>query len=199
MAPASLAMVWPRHVLKSTTMNKAISQTALAPDLQALDRWLVAYTKPRQEQYAQQQLEQQSYEVYLPYYKKVKISENGPLTVLEPMFPRYIFFRPGKPAQSIEAVRNTKGITSLVRFGFELATLAGEVVRQIRLYEQLQNQASMEELIDLRKGQKVRLNHTALGAVDALVQSVSSKRVSVLLEILGRPVILDLDHHQVSV
>jgi transcriptional antiterminator RfaH len=35
--------------------------------------------------------------------------------------------------------------------------------------------------------------------VDALVQSVSSKRVSVLLEILGRPVILDLDHHQVSV
>jgi transcriptional antiterminator RfaH len=180
-------------------MNKAISQTALAPDLQALDRWLVAYTKPRQEQYAQQQLEQQSYEVYLPYYKKVKRSENGPLTVLEPMFPRYIFFRPGKPAQSIEAVRNTKGITSLVRFGFELATLAGEVVRQIRLYEQLQNQASMEELIDLRKGQKVRLNHTALGAVDALVQSVSSKRVSVLLEILGRPVILDLDHHQVSV
>lgn len=180
-------------------MNNAIPQTLLAPDLQALDRWLVAYTKPRQEQLALQQLEQQAYEAYLPLYKKFKKTENGPVAVFEPMFPRYILFRPGRPEQSIAAVRSTKGITSLVRFGFEPAVLAGEVVRGIREYEQTQNHASIEELSDLRTGQSVRLKHTALGAVEGLVQSVSSKRVAVLLEILGRPVVLDLEHHQVDV
>ena len=179
-------------------MTSAIPSTLLAPDLQALDRWLVAYTKPRQEALALQQLQQQGYEAYLPLYKKFKKTEAGPVAVHEPMFPRYIMLRPGRPEQSIAAVRHTKGITSLVRFGFEPAVLHGDVVRSIRQYEQAQNQATLEELNDLRQGQKVRLNHTALGSVEGLVQSVSSKRVAVLLEILGRPVVLDLAHHQVD-
>ena len=179
-------------------MNTAIPPTLLAPDLQALDRWLVAYTKPRQESVALQQLEQQGYEAYLPRYKKFKKTENGPVPLFEPMFPRYILLRPGKPEQSIAAVRSTKGITSLVRFGYEPALLSGDVVRLIRQYEDAQNHATIGELSDLRAGQKVRLNHTALGAVEGLVQTVSSKRVAVLLEILGRPVVLDLDHHQVN-
>jgi transcriptional antiterminator RfaH len=193
-----LAMQTSLAAIKSNRMNTAIPHTLLAPDLQAMDRWLVAYTKPRQESVALQQLEQQGFEVYLPLYKKFKKTETGPVAQFEPMFPRYILFRPGKPEQSIAAVRSTKGITSLVRFGFEPAMLAGEVVRIIRQYEQTQNHATIEELSDLRKGQKVRLKHTALCAVDGLVQSVSSKRVAVLLEILGRPVVLDLEHHQVN-
>lgn len=179
-------------------MNTATLTSSLAPDLQALDRWLVAYTKPRQESVALQQLEQQGYEAYLPLYKKFKKTENGPAAFFEPMFPRYILLRPGKPGQSIAAVRSTKGITSLVRFGVEPALLAGDIVRSIMQYEQAQNQASVEALSALRQGQRVRLTHTALGAVDGLVQSISSKRVAVLLEMLGRPVVLDLQHHQVN-
>lgn len=179
-------------------MNSAIPHALLAPDLQALDRWLVAYTKPRQETVALQQLEQQGYEAYLPLYKKFKKTEHGPVAVFEPMFPRYILLRPGKPEQSIAAVRSTKGITSLVRFGFEPAVLSGDIVRSIRQYEDEQNHATLEELSDLRTGQKVSLKHTALGSVEGLVQSVSSKRVAVLLEILGRPVVLELEHHQVN-
>jgi len=114
------------------------------------------------------------------------------------MFPRYILLRPGKPEQSIAAVRSTKGITSLVRFGFEPAVLSGDIVRSIRQYEGEQNHATLQELSDLRQGQRVRLKHTALGSVEGLVQSVSSKRVAVLLEILGRPLVLDLAHHQVN-
>lgn len=108
-------------------MNTATLPSSLAPDLQALDRWLVAYTKPRQESVALQQLEQQGYEAYLPLYKKFKKTENGPAAFFEPMFPRYILLRPGKPGQSI-----------------------------------------------------------------------FSTRVAVLLAMLGRPVVLDLQHHQVN-
>jgi transcriptional antiterminator RfaH len=161
-------------------------------------RWYLAYTKPRHEHIAQTNLEQQAFEAYLPLYKKFKKTELGPVALFEPMFPRYILFRPSKPEQSISAVRSTKGIANLVRFGFEPALLHDEVVQRIRLLEQDRNHATLQELSNLKSGQTVRLKHTALSGVEGLIQSVSSKRVSVLLEILGRPTVVQLEHHQVE-
>ena len=165
---------------------------------QTVDRWYLAYTKPRQETVAHSNLEQQGFEAYLPLFKKFKKTEQGPVALFEPMFPRYILFRPGRLGQSISAVRSTKGVTTIVRFGFEPALLQEDVVQRIRLMEQLRLQATIEELNQLKVGQKVRLKHTALGAIEGLVHNVSSKRVAVLLEILGRPMVVQVDHHQVE-
>ena len=160
--------------------------------------WYLAYTKPRQEDIARTNLEQQGFEAYLPLYKKFRKTDQGPVSVFEPMFPRYIFFRPGKPGQSISAVRSTKGITTLVRFGFEPAVIDEALLHRIRQLEQDRNHATLLELSQLKAGQTVRLKHTALGGVEGLVQTVSSKRVAVLLEILGRPTVVQLEHHQVE-
>jgi transcriptional antiterminator RfaH len=162
------------------------------------DKWLVAYTKPRLELVALQNLERQSFEVYLPRYKKFKNTEEGPVPVFEPMFPRYILFRPSKAEQSIEAVRSTKGISHVVRFGFEPGVVSADMVATLKEFETSQNQATLQEMSNFKAGQKVKLKHVALGALEGLVQSVSSKRVAVLLEILGRPTLVQLDHHQVE-
>lgn len=168
------------------------------PKAYSPDPWYLAYTKPRLEDVARVNLEQQGFESYLPLYKKFKRTEQGPVSVFEPMFPRYIFFRPGKPEQSISVVRSTKGITSLVRFGFEPARVDEDLLRRIRQIEQDRNQATLLELSKLKAGQAVRLQHTALQGVEGIIQSVSSKRVQVLLEILGRPAVVQLEHHQVA-
>ena len=161
-------------------------------------RWYLAYTKPRQEQLALNNLQQQGFDAYLPLYKKFKKAEQGPVALFEPMFPRYILLRPGKPDQSISVVRSTKGIASLVRFGFEPAQIQDDLVQRICQLEQDRNQATLQELGNLKAGQTVRLQHSALGGIEGLVQSVSSKRVAVLLEILGRPMVVELEHHQVE-
>ena len=161
--------------------------------------WYLAYTKPRQEEIARVNLEQQGFEVYLPLFKKFKKTEQGPVSVFEPMFPRYIFFKPGQAGQSISSVRSTKGVTTLVRFGFEPALIDEELLRRIRLLEEDRNHATILELSKLKAGQTVRLQHTALTGVEGLIQSVSSKRVEVLLEILGRPAVVQLEHQQVEV
>jgi transcriptional antiterminator RfaH len=161
-------------------------------------RWYLAYTKPRQEQIALNNLQQQGFDAYLPLYKKFKKTEQGPVALFEPMFPRYILLLPGKPEQSISVVRSTKGIASLVRFGFEPAQIQDELVQRIRQLEQDRNQATLQELGNLKAGQTVRLQHTALGGIEGLVQNVSSKRVAVLLEILGRPMVVEVEHHQVE-
>ena len=162
------------------------------------DKWLVAYTKPRLELVALQNLELQNFEAYLPRYKKFKNTETGPVPVFEPMFPRYILFRPSKPEQSIETVRSTKGISHVVRFGFEPGVVSSSMVATLKEFETLQNQATLQEMSNFKAGQKVKLKHVALGALEGLVQSVSSKRVAVLLEILGRPTVVQVDHHQVE-
>lgn len=180
-------------------MNTQADKEVVCNDAVILDRWYLAYTKPRQESIAQLNLEQQGFQAYLPLYKKFKKTEEGPVAFFEPLFPRYILFRPGKPGQSISTVRSTKGVTTIVRFGFEPAMLHDDLVQRIRQLEQVRNQATLQELSPLKVGQAVRLRHTALGSsIEGLIQSVSSKRVSVLLEILGRPTVVQLEHHQVE-
>lgn len=179
-------------------MNTLTNTLDESTDTEIQTRWFLAYTKPRQESIADVNLVQQGFEVYLPLYKKFKKTEQGPVAIFEPMFPRYILFRPGKPEQSISVVRNTKGVARIVRFGFEPATLHDELVQRIRQLEQVRQQATLQELSQIKVGQAVRLKHTALGSIEGLVQNVSSKRVAVLLEILGRPTVVQLEHHQVE-
>lgn len=162
-------------------------------------KWYLAYTKPRQEDIARMNLEQQGFQVYLPLYKKFKRTELGPVSVFEPMFPRYVFFRPAHEGQSISVVRSTKGVTTLVRFGFEPALIDEQLLHRIRQIEQDRDQATLMELSRLKAGQTVRLQHTALQGVEGVIQSVSSKRVAVLLEILGRPAVVQVEPHQVEI
>jgi transcriptional antiterminator RfaH len=179
-------------------MTFAPADHSVNSDPLALQRWYLAYTKPRQESIALTHLTQQAFDAYLPLYKKFKKTEQGPVAQFEPMFPRYILFRPSTPEQSISVVRSTKGITTIVRFGFEPALINDELVQRIRLLEEDRNHATLQELSNLKTGQTVRLKHTALGNIQGLIQSVSSKRVAVLLEILGRPTVVQLEHHQVE-
>jgi transcriptional antiterminator RfaH len=162
------------------------------------DKWLVAYTKPRLELVALQNLERQAFEAYLPRYKKFKKTEAGSMPVFEPMFPRYIFFRPSQEGQSIETVRSTKGISHVVRFGFDPGIVSAHMIATLKTFESEQNQATLEEISDFKAGQKVKLKHVALGNMEGLVQSVSSKRVAVLLEILGGPTVVQVAHHQLE-
>ena len=91
------------------------NSAVLLPEVVPHDRWYLAYTKPREEKLAELNLQQQAFEAYLPLYKKFKKTEQGPVALFEPMFPRYILFRPSKAEQSISAVRSTKGIATIVR------------------------------------------------------------------------------------
>lgn len=184
------------------------SQQQNSPDLKdfqasaaipVLGPWFLAYTKPRFESVAQVNLQQQSFDVYLPMYKKFKKTETGSISVFEPMFPRYIFFRPSRPSQSIAVVRSTKGINNLVRFGFEPAVLADETVELIRQLEQSRNQINLQDASPFKTGQSVRLKHNALHNMQGLVHSVGSRRIAVLLEIMGRPTVVQVEHHQLEV
>lgn len=177
------------HVPSATATSAApAAPSAAAP------AWYVAYTKPRQERAALEQLQRQDFEVYLPLFRifrkpgrQAAAEAAGIAVVHEPMFPRYLFLRPTRATQSLSVVRSTVGISRLVMFGQQPATLADEAIRSIRQAESLRETAPLDRISPYQAGMAVRLLDPALGGVQALVQSVSKDRVTLLLEILGRP------------
>ena len=157
--------------------------------------WYLAYTRPGHERLAQLHLGYQGFLSYLPLYKRLKNSASGAETVFEPMFPRYVFFRPPHAGQSIAPVNSTRGISHIIRFGGVAATIPQETLGIIQLLEQERNAADPAALHALQPGQKVRFAHTAFSGLEGLVKSASSRRVAVLLEIMGRQQVVHADHH----
>jgi transcriptional antiterminator RfaH len=165
-----------------------------------MSRWYLAFSKPKQEAQARQHLLNQGFETYLPMFKTLGASRTRPDdaggVVRDPMFPRYVFFKPGHAGQSVSAARNTRGVSSLVAFGFVLATVPDDLVETIRSLELEREQADLAEITPFQPGTRVRLREKGLQCLEGLVVSVSSKRVTLLLEILGRQKELCVEHSQ---
>ena len=160
--------------------------------------WYVAYTQPQREQLAQLNLATQGFEVYLCQYKTFKKSPDGLVAAWQPMFPRYIFFRPAHAGQSISVVRSTRGIAFVLQFGVTLALLKPKEFRMLQMLENAQNQADAGQNSPFQPGLKVRLQNCGLSGLEGLVHSASSKRVTLLIEFLGREKKVQLEHHQVE-
>lgn len=168
-------------------------------DVKAGDQnWYVAYTQSKREQVAASNLAQQSFETYLPFYKTFKKSLTGLVLTLEPMFPRYVFFRPSHAGQSISGARSTRGVAFVLSFGFNPAVVKPEILHAIKACEIERSQADLSEISPFQPGLQVRLRSNGLRGLDGLVQSVSAKRVKLLIELLGRQQIVSVEHHQLE-
>lgn len=169
----------------------------LKAEVSALN-WYVAYTQPKRERVAASNLEQQGFEAYLPLHKTFKKLSNGSLSVLLPMFPRYVFFRPGSASQSISGARSTSGVSFVLSFGCHPATLKTEAIDAIKACEDERSQANLGDISPFQPGLQVRLRDKGFRGLEGLVQSVSAKRVTLLLELLGRQQTVSVEHHQLE-
>jgi transcriptional antiterminator RfaH len=158
--------------------------------------WFLAYAKPRQEVVACDNLVNQGFEVYFPKIKVIKRGVDDPVT--EPMFPRYVFFRPTQSNQDVGKVRYTRGVTNLVRFGFELAQLSSDQLERIQALETQNQNATLDDLSPLAAGVRVQIVSGVVAGLEGLVSRVAGKRVSVLLQLMGRSVELDLSHSDLA-
>lgn len=150
--------------------------------------WYVAYTKPRLEHVAQVNLEQQGFRVYLPRFKTLVRKTGCPAAVTyPPMFPRYVFFQPQRPEQSLATVRSTRGVSTLLRFGNLAAMLDDCALNGIQQAEEIRNTADLTPTGRFKPGSQVRFAQGPLQGLEALVQTTANKRITLLLDILGRP------------
>ena len=151
--------------------------------------WYLVHSKPRQEALALQQLQAQGYQVWLPMLKRLtpprRQRTQGPFS-WEPLFPRYVFFRPGSVEQSIAPARSTVGVARLVSFGHVPALMPHARLQELALWERQQHQLDAAAVAGLQTGMSVRITDGPLAGLDALVQLPQQDRVVVLLDLLGK-------------
>ncbi len=150
--------------------------------------WYLVHTKPRQEKCALDNLQWQGYECYFPVMPAEKLRLGKISTVLQPLFPRYLFIRLGQGplAQSWTPVRSTKGVSRLVTFGSTPAKVDDALITLLRGQEGLV-QAEPDRLF--KADERVRITSGAFTGIEGIYQVTDGdQRVMVLIELMSKPV-----------
>jgi transcriptional antiterminator RfaH len=160
--------------------------------------WYCVRTKPKHEHIAAAGLVSRlGLEVFHPRMRLERSTRRGVVRVVEPLFPCYIFVRCGI-AEHAEPVRYTNGVSTLVRFGQRIATVPDPVINELR--ECFEDQEPMPVEEHLRVGEEVSVTHGAFMGFQAIVLRVlpARRRVQILLDILGRPTMVEVDRTSIT-
>jgi len=145
------------------------------------EAWYVVQTKPRQEFRAEVELLKQGFCCFLPTLQAEKIRCGGRAFITEPLFTRYLFVGAESDTQNWAALRSTRGVSHLVKFGGVPARLPSDLIDRFR-----HESAKPRRLFDV--GQRVVVTRGAFAGLEGVYQMPDGQsRAVVLLELLSKP------------
>ena len=148
--------------------------------------WYLVFSKPQRERLALENLERQKYQVYLPLVRNRRRVGGRYRSLIEPMFPRYLFIQLDDKTDDWGPIRSTIGVARMVRFGMIPARLPDTLVQLLREREDGQGIQSLPGQ-DFKRGDRVRIVEGVMAGYEAIYQSGSGReRVILLLEIAER-------------
>jgi transcriptional antiterminator RfaH len=150
------------------------------------ENWYVIHTKPRQEQRALSNLQQQGYQCYLPMMAMEKLRRERLHVIEEPLFPRYLFISldPSRYGQNWSPIRSTWGVSGLVSFGGEPAKINSILIDLLRKQE-LGLSEDPQRLFG--EGESLLVADGPFAGLQAIYQMASGEtRAMVLIELMGK-------------
>jgi transcriptional antiterminator RfaH len=147
--------------------------------------WYCVRTQPKSEHIAAAHLRKLAgVEVYCPRLRFRKMTRRGPVWFAEALFPGYLFAR-FAPAESQQEVAGARGVSSLVRFGGDLAALPEGAIEELR--EQMGTEECRTLDQEVREGAPVRITNGVFKGLSTVVTELrpAQERVRVLIEFLG--------------
>jgi transcriptional antiterminator RfaH len=140
--------------------------------------WYLIKTKPRQENVAIANLNNQNYHIYCPCAKinnKIKV-----------LFPGYLFINLDENSENWTPIRSTKGVLNFVRFGLCYAKIPNKIIDYIKENELLTVE-KIKNLYDFKPGDKIQITEGAFkNCVAIFKSSKSEERVILLMNLLGQ-------------
>jgi transcriptional antiterminator RfaH len=159
--------------------------------------WYVIRTKPHQERRAECHLRQLSIETFLPLLRHKKRIRRQEQTVIEPLFPRYLFGR-FDINDRYRAVKFASGVLNIVEFGLRPAEVSEGLIQAIK--ERLEDGYVIPKPEYFQKGQVVQIKGGPLTGLEAVFmrELTDQHRVLVLLKILGLQAKLTMDMDMIA-
>jgi transcriptional antiterminator RfaH len=147
--------------------------------------WHVVYTKPRQESRALENLRNQGFDCCLPMVATERLRAGQRAMVPEALFPRYLFAYLEAGCSNWSAIRSTRGVAWLVKFGGVAARVPSALIEA--LAEQPIAQKALfdvGERLTVADGPFVGIETELIRLYEA---ADGEARVMVLMDILTRP------------
>jgi transcriptional antiterminator RfaH len=154
--------------------------------------WYSARTKPKHEHIATANLRRHlALEVFFPKIRLEKLTRRGLVRVVEPLFPCYIFIR-CVVEEKINEIQHTTGISRLVHFGSKIPQVADAIIEELQACFGADDLIAVENR--LAPGDEVTVAEGAFAGMSAQVLKTlpAKKRVQILLDILGRPTLVEV-------
>ena len=162
-------------------------------------KWLLVYTKTREEERAKKNLENQGFKTFLPIIAYEKISQPKSIS-FEPMFPRYLFITINAERDNWAHIKSTRGVSHLVMFGDKFAEVPNSVVTFLKTrvdYNDIVKQKVTRQ--EFQKGDKLVIKKGVLNGKKATFLSKTSKeRVRILLNLMNALIIAEVPGHDVG-
>ncbi len=163
-----------------------------------MQAWYLIFSKPQRERIAKENLERQNYHVYLPLVRHRKRVGGRYRTLVEPMFPRYMFILLDDTNDDWGPIRSTIGVANLVRFGMVPARLPDTLVHLMRKREDTEGIQHLPEQ-ELKPGDSVRIVEGVMAGYEAIYKSsTGSERVILLLEIAEKSAQITLSQDDIE-
>lgn len=150
-------------------------------------RWYAVYTHPRAEQKAAVHLRNQGFEVYLPVKLGRRSHARRVEVIRTAFFPRYLFVALDVEAARWRAINSTVGVVGMVRSGDRPVPVPNEVIAELHRREGA-NGAIEGCCGQFAAGTPVRLTDGPLTDIVGLFELGDEERVTLLLDLMGRPV-----------
>jgi transcription antitermination factor NusG len=150
--------------------------------------WFCLKAQPKHEHLAAAALRRTlGLECFSPRIRFRKNTRRGAVWFIEAMFPGYLFAR-FIYADSHRQVQYSHGISSIVKFGTQIASIEEPIIAALR------ETSGDEEVIvinpQLRIGDSVQVTEGVFNGLEAVITQLlpAKDRVKILLDFLGRPV-----------
>ena len=162
-------------------------------------KWLLVYTKAREEERAQRNLENQGFKTFLPMIAYEKISQPKSFS-LNPMFPRYLFITINAESDNWHLIKSTRGVSHLVLFDNKFAAVPNAVIEFIKTRVNNHSMAKQKFTRQLfQKGDKLVIKQGIMKGKKAIFYSKTGKeRVSILLKLMNEIILAELPEEDIG-
>jgi transcriptional antiterminator RfaH len=156
-------------------------------------KWLLIYTKAREEQRAKKNLENQGFEIFLPMIAFAKLNQSKSIT-LKAMFPRYLFVNINTELDKWTRIKSTRGVSHLVVFGQRFAEVPNQMIAYLKSGAD-ENDIFRQKIMrqEFQKGDTLVIEKGIFKDKEATFLSKKSKdRVRILLRFINHLITADI-------
>lgn len=160
--------------------------------------WYLIQSKPRQEKLAQENLERQNFQTYLPITTLRRRKRGKSYSEPGPMFPRYLFIYLSDESDDWRPIRSTVGVANLVKFGQSAARVPEKLIKELKGREDKEGVLILEEH-HYSQGNRVLIAEGPFEGYEAIFQTkLANERVSLLLRVIEKNIKIEIDQRLIE-